>query len=158
MNNLTRSISRYAGVVLAVLLLISLSTIANAANHVNDIVDDGGNPVWADNSPATYNAGDRITGTNNATYDVEIQFKDKLDAAIGSAIPVADAANFDEAIPEGTLYACVNKTGEVVVDCTILRQLGAVPSLTEWGMIALVVLMLAAGVLIIRRRRAMART
>jgi hypothetical protein len=46
--------------------------------------------------------------------------------------------------------------GDIVIpddDIKVCRVIAPVPSLTEWGMIALVVLLLAAGVVIIRRRK-----
>ena len=146
----------------AVSLFVSASDSAfAAATHERTVVDDGTAdhcPKWQDASTIYYGSGDEFRVTNstgNPGYDVEVAFKNAAGAVIipPNWFTVTKALPVSKAIPEGAAKACVRKPGRACTeDCALTAQ--KVPAASTWGLAALTLLILAAGTVIVMRRRA----
>jgi hypothetical protein len=133
----------------AALFLMSFASSAMSATIVVDIDDD---PVWSmDPCPIEYVVGDILQFTNNASVDIVVKVWNQDHTVDTYSIAVGNSANHTTAA--GDVEVKVFDTdGNQVFECKAGTTAG-IPTMTQWGMIILIALIIGSGVLLITRRK-----
>jgi hypothetical protein len=134
------------------LFVIPFASSAMSATIVVDIDDD---PVWGmDPCPIEYVVGDILRFTNNADVDIVVKVWNQDNTVETYSIAVGNTD--DHATEAGDVEVKVFDTEDnQVFECKAGTAAG-IPTMTQWGVIILIALIIGSGVLLmVRRKKAM---
>ncbi len=116
--------------------------------------DNGGCPVWNDSSDLVLiDPKNHLLGLNRTTYTIRITFKDGDGKVVDSYDPgeVVFAS-----IPQDSTLVTVSKVGGFrgVCDPADRNVTAGIPTVSEWGLVVMTVLLMTAGTISFGRLRA----